>query len=82
MWSELIRTPERMDWMLWPRLLALAERSWHRAEWEKMADTSIRLAGRSEDWMYFSNTVGYQELRRLEAMGINYYLPRPGARYE
>lgn len=82
MWSELIRTPGRMDWMLWPRLLALAERSWHRASWETIDLLSKRLTVRKEDWMNFSNAVGYKELRRLEELGVNYYLPRPGARYE
>ena len=34
MWSELVRTPERMHSMLFPRLLAVAERAWHQAVWE------------------------------------------------
>lgn len=81
MWSELIRTPDRLDSMLWPRLLALAERSWHKADWESVDSTVERLAARKEDWTAFANAVGYKELRRLEAIGVKYYLSRPGARW-
>jgi hexosaminidase len=88
MWSELIRTSSRMDWMLWPRLLALAERSWHKADWEQpksMVQTSdgftmFNDTALSADWAVFATTVGHKETRRLEVQGVEYYLPRPGAR--
>lgn len=81
MWSELIRTQDRMDSMLWPRLLALAERSWHKANWESIESLTERVAARKDDWTNFANAVGHKELRRLEAIGVKYYLPRPGARF-
>ena len=34
-WTEMIRTPEHLHHQLFPRLLALAERAWHRAPWEE-----------------------------------------------
>lgn len=82
MWSELVRTPSRMDAMLWPRLLALAERAWHRADWETLEEGSPRTQKRRDDWILFANTVGHKELRRLEAEGIEYYIHRPGARLD
>lgn len=85
LWSELVRTSSRMDWMLWPRMLALAERSWHRASWEQpiagLSGSSINRTAMAEDWTRFAIKVGYKEMRRLEAQGVDYYLPRPGARY-
>lgn len=90
LWSEVVRTSDQMDSMLWPRLLAVAERSWHKADWETMEldcddpDQCPKLKdqrkARTVSWTKFANTVGYKELQRLEALGINYYLPRPGAR--
>lgn len=93
LWSEVVRTSDEMDSMLFPRLLALAERSWHKADWETMdtdcpagdaADQCPKLKvqrdARLLSWTKFANTVGYKELRRLEAHGVSYYLPRPGAR--
>ena len=94
MWSELIRTRERLDWMLWPRSLALAERSWHKSSWErelelpddKNENPTVSAAVLNEtllmdDWARFATTVGQKELRRLDSLGVAYYLPRPGARY-
>jgi hypothetical protein len=34
LWSETIRSDAQVDYMLYPRLLALAERAWHGASWE------------------------------------------------
>ena len=81
MWSELIRTPDRLYSMLWPRLLALAERSWHKAKWESMEVEEERKQGRKYDWLDFANTVGHKELKRLEQLGVTYYLHRPGIRF-
>lgn len=67
--------------MIYPRLLALAERSWHRADWEKLDrnDKQCKQA-QDEDWVQFSNALGYKELSRLSTLGIVYYLPPPGGR--
>ena len=35
LWTEIVRTSEQMDFMNFPRVLALAERAWHKAEWEE-----------------------------------------------
>lgn len=73
-WSETVRTAEQLEQMLYPRLLALAERAWHRAAWENEPSTQSKQA----DWAAFSARAG-QELQRLEAAGITVYLPPPGA---
>lgn len=75
-WSETIRTPEQLEKMLYPRLLALAERAWHKAEWEgEEPDTEQR----RQDWQRFGWTLTQKELPRLAEAGVALYLPPPGA---
>ena len=73
-WTERIRTRSQLDEMLFPRLIAFAERAWHRALWEQSAQKPS-----SADWTTFANKLGQKELKRLENRGISYYLPLPGA---
>ena len=77
LWSESVRTPQQFYEMVFPRMVALAERAWHKADWEDMEDYE---SGRSDDWYDFANTMGYKELLRLDDMGITYGIPPPGAR--
>lgn len=77
LWTEEVRTRQRLDQMLWPRLLSVAERSWHKAKWEEMSGPAMKQE-RAEDWRDFANTLGYKEYPRLEQMGIQPYLPPPG----
>ena len=65
---------------LFPRLLALAERAWHKAPWESESDRKKMHFLRQEDWERFANTLGYKELSRLDEQGIAYFLPPPGAK--
>ena len=78
-WSETVRNPEQLHSLIFPRLLALAERAWHKAEWEKVTDKTERDKAQIEDWERFSNTLGYKELARLDQQNIKYHLPPPGA---
>jgi len=78
-WSEMVRTSDQLDYMIFPRVLALAERAWHKARWEDLTDVDQRNAARDIDWKNFANTLGYKELRRLDEMGVAYRLPFAGA---
>ena len=65
--------------MVFPRLLALAERAWHCAPWEsEMQDK--RGPAMEDDWEHFSHSLGCKELRRLEEANVPYHIPPPGAR--
>lgn len=89
LWSETVRTPEQFDYMIFPRLLALAERAWHRASWEldyvpgttftggstSLVDTGARDA----DYALFARAMTLKELPKLDAAGIAYRIPVPGA---
>lgn len=78
LWSETVRTPRHMHHMVFPRLLALAERAWHNASWES-DESDSRRARQLNDWTAFANSLGHRELQRLEQRGIHYRIPPPGA---
>ena len=62
LWTEYIKTPEHLDYMAYPRALALAELAWSPRSARDWADFSERLpAG----------------LARLEALGVAYRIPEP-----
>ena len=89
LWSETVRTDEHFYYMAFPRLLALAERAWHRAGWELdyQADLlfeagvteHVDAAALAADWNRFANVLGQKELAKLDAAGIAYRVPVPGA---
>ena len=77
-----MRTSENFDSMIFPRLLALAERAWHKAEFEENGISDEERKRREHvDWEKFANTLGYKELSRLDELGIQFRVPPPGARY-
>jgi len=78
LWTEMVRTAERADYMLYPRLLAVAERAWHAADWETVVDQTEFERARQTDWAQFAAALGQRELRRLDRLAVNYRLPRPG----
>lgn len=82
LWTETVRTSDQMYSMIFPRLLALAERAWHKASWERIADKKERDAKRKENWKEFANKVGYRELGRLDKMGVVYHVKPPGVRVD
>lgn len=61
-WGEYISTPEHLEYMTFPRLLALAEVAWSPSEGKNYDDFRRRLP--------------YQ-LDRLERQGVNYRVPEP-----
>ena len=95
LWGETVRTGEQIDYMAFPRLLALAERAWHRADWERDYDPDtvysggtpevpatglVDTAAREADWASFAAALGTKELAKLDAAGVGYRIPVPGAR--
>lgn len=90
LWSEVVRTDNQMEYMIYPRMIAVAERAWHRAGWEqdyqagreyKGGETHlVDVKALDKDWSRFANLLGHRELAKLDKAGINYHLPVPGAR--
>ncbi|OQR34973.1 beta-N-acetylhexosaminidase [Pseudomonas sp. T] len=90
LWSETTRTDEMMEYKLYPRLLSVAERAWHRAGWEQDYQAGREYKGGEThwidakalhgDWQRFANLIGQRELAKLDKAGVGYRLPVPGAK--
>ncbi|BFM21587.1 family 20 glycosylhydrolase [Gilvimarinus japonicus] len=75
-WSETIRTAEQLEPMIYPRVMAMAERAWHKASWEgRNADFSAR----DQAFADFSQTLVLKELPRMARANVGVHLPVPGA---
>ncbi|WAR15559.1 HEX-like protein [Mya arenaria] len=77
---ETMRTEEHLHNMAFPRMLALAERAWHHADWEQNKDDKSRRDEQQHDWEAFADALGYRELPRLEKVGVFYLVEPPGIR--
>ncbi|MCW3848029.1 carbohydate-binding domain-containing protein [Sphingomonas sp. LB-2] len=88
LWSETVRTDAGVDYMLFPRLIAFAERAWHKPDWEpayvagqsyafgdKRVDRQAVLA----DWRSFAGRMPVQ-FGLLDRLGVAYRVTPPGAR--
>ncbi|WP_162062291.1 beta-N-acetylhexosaminidase [Vibrio taketomensis] len=91
LWSETVRNDEQYEYMVFPRVLAAAERAWHKADWENDYQVGVEYSqntnlvdkqARTEDYNRFANVIGQRELAKLEKAGIDYRLPVPGAKIE
>lgn len=93
LWSEMVRSDQIAEYMLFPRLIALAERAWHRADWETeyqhqgqlySQDTSFfnqqNRKVREQQWAEFAGTLAEKELPKLDIAGWRYRLPTVGAK--
>ncbi|MBY4830838.1 family 20 glycosylhydrolase [Burkholderia dolosa] len=84
-WGEVMRNDTFLEYMVYPRLLALAERAWHRADWElpytagvryKRGDTHhVDTAALQRDWAGFATLLKQRELPKLDRAGIGYRKP-------
>ncbi|MBW8189428.1 carbohydate-binding domain-containing protein [Neiella marina] len=90
-WGENTYSDALAEFKIYPRLLALAERAWHQAEWAIPYDYQGAVYGpdsnhftvdkrqqRAQDWQRFSDVVGAKELAKLEHASVNYRLPVVG----
>lgn len=81
LWGETLVEPSRMEYMAFPRLLALAERAWSpEPAWALSDDRAQREEGLLAAWNEFANRLGQRELPRLDHLhgGIGYRIPVPG----
>ena len=88
LWSETVRSDAIADYMLFPRVEALAERAWHKGDWEpdyapgksySFGDGQVDMARLAADWQDFNARLKPQ-LTWLDARGLAWRLPPPGAR--
>ncbi|PSW47505.1 family 20 glycosylhydrolase [Photobacterium kishitanii] len=85
LWSETARTDDQMEYMIYPRIIAAAERAWYEANWEKIADKNLRNQAKHQGWVEFANRIGQKELPKMDkyhdhGKDIQYRLPMVGAK--
>lgn len=83
LWNDAVVKVERLDYMAFPRALALAERAWApQPSWKDESDTTVIESERFMGWQHFTNQLGQFQLPRLDnlfAQPVAYRLPPPGA---
>ena len=92
LWSETVRSDEVAEYMMFPRLMMLAERAWHQPSWEVPYQhqgvvynqnsgyfTKEMRQAQANDWHRVANTLGAKELLKLDKANIAYRVPTPGA---
>lgn len=80
LWGENLVSPALMEYLLMPRLMALAERAWAQdPEWSK-EDSPSHTDLYRKSWSTFCNVLGKRELPKLDYYieGFNYRIPTPG----
>jgi hexosaminidase len=80
-WGENIKSPERLEYMMLPRLLGFAERAWSKdPDWAAGPTSAKSDSLYHAAWVNFVNVLGKRELPRLSYYdgGYNYRVPKPG----
>jgi hexosaminidase len=80
LWSEIITNEGQLEYLMLPKLLGLAERSWAPApDWSVQADAKAS-SSYQYAWSEFINVLAKKELPRLDyyAGGFRYRIPTPG----
>jgi len=81
LWGENIKSNERLEYMLLPRMLAFAERAWAKdPAWATEPNTAKSDSLYQISWVNFLNVMGKRELPRLDYLngGYNFRIPKPG----
>lgn len=93
LWTETVRDRDTLEYQVFPRLLALAERAWSKADWEIPYDAGgavyngendtldeARRIALQQDWNRFASIVAAKEFPKLEAADVSFRLPTAGAK--
>ena len=81
LWSENNVSVDRVEYMLLPKLLGLAERAWSKdPDWATEKDAAKSNTLYAKAWDIFTNVLGKLELPRLNYYnnGYGYRIPEPG----
>ncbi|QQX81520.1 carbohydate-binding domain-containing protein [Shewanella sp. KX20019] len=92
LWSETVRSDETAEYLMFPRVLMLAERAWHKPSWEVPYQYQGAIYNQQSgmftekmreqqllEWQAIANTLGHKELIKLDKAGISYRVPTVGA---
>ncbi|XP_076081932.1 chitobiase-like [Mytilus galloprovincialis] len=76
MWTALAQTTDQLEYMMFPRLIAFAERAWHHAaSWHE----TNNVTDMEREWIEFINHLVYKEFPKLDKLNVHYRIPPPGA---
>ncbi|HZX57566.1 MAG TPA: family 20 glycosylhydrolase, partial [Mucilaginibacter sp.] len=81
LWGENIKSNERLEYMLLPRMLAFAERAWSQdPAWATEPNLVKSDSLYQISWVNFLNVMGKREMPRLNYFdgGFNFRVPKPG----
>ena len=81
LWSEIINSKETFEYLLLPKLLGVAERSWATSpDWAMETDSVKQVVLHQKAWSNFVNLIGKKEFSKLNhyAGGFNYRIPPAG----
>ena len=82
LFGENIRNTEMLEYLLYPKILALAERAWvQNPSWATEKNPEKMHISYNKDWSIFVNVIGKKELPRLNyySGGFKYRIPPVGA---
>ena len=82
MWSETVKGPQQLEYMVLPRFTAMAERAWAKnPDWVTEPDEVKARVLYNKAWSQYVSTMGLREQPRLDnfAGGFNYRIPFAGA---
>jgi hexosaminidase len=78
LFSETIKSSDDLEYLLFPKLLGLAERAWAPG-FIKPSDNIKQVDKKLQKrWEVFANVLGQRELKRLSEKNINYRVPPKG----
>ncbi|MNE22433.1 N,N'-diacetylchitobiase precursor [compost metagenome] len=83
LWAEKVSTDQRLEEMIFPRLIAIADRAWaQEQDWEK--GNSYDEVSYRKSYTAFIKKLGEDELRKLDIIdgGYTYRLPKLGIKKE
>jgi len=91
LWGETVRSDTQANYMLFPRLLAVAERAWHTPTWSENYEKGVSYSANTghfdstqknamtTDWHNFTYVLSHKALPQLVKDGIQPRVPLPGA---
>jgi hexosaminidase len=94
LWSETVRSDDSANYMLFPRLIAFAERAWVNPNWavpyqaKQQYSNSSHVFSQSKqqqmyaDWASFTQVLLNKVLPDLRRDGVFFRLPTPGAKID
>lgn len=78
LWAETLKSPQDTEYLLYPKMLALAERAWSSSDIKKGDSEKTIMTRLDKEWNIFANAVGQREMNRLTSWGRHFRIPPVG----